>query len=235
MLHENSPFRRFQNIKETRAELTFAKTSGTVARDRENNYDPRNNCGTHFGTSPLLVSRMANKNYNRCKNFKSRPFFSVHANTDRKVEHSLANLSDIMDSVRNGTSGSDRSLRWEYFLFFWKSTPTKKSHVLNPGTRNIRNTLERHTRKIKQPGLGLAFLLVVCIFILPFVPVSGKFRGVPTCPGVLSFSTYHAKLPVSFSETYLRSIMSLWKCLYTFVTDSVPDLKKEEIQQAYLL
>ena len=36
------------------------------------------------------------------------------------------------------------------------------------------------------------------------------------------------KLPVSFSKTYLRSIMSLWKCLYTFVTDSVPNLKKEE-------
>ena len=118
------------------------------------------------------------------------------------------------------------------FFILLKEYPTKKSHVPEPGTRNVWNTLERHTRKLKQPGLGLAFLLVVCICILPFLRFSGKFRGVPTCPGVLSFSTYHAKLSVSFSETYLRSIMSLWKCLYTFVTDSVPNLKKEEIQQA---
>ena len=100
----SSLFCHFQNRKETRAELTFAKTSGTVTRDRERkrpiadwhvpSNDPTNNCGTHFGSSPLLASRMANENYNRRKNFKSRPFFSVHANADRKVEHSFANSWD---------------------------------------------------------------------------------------------------------------------------------------------
>ena len=48
-------------------ELTFAKTSGTVIRDRGKNWlitdrrvpsnDPRMNCGTHLGFSPLLVSK----------------------------------------------------------------------------------------------------------------------------------------------------------------------------------
>ena len=48
------------------AELTFAKTSGMVTRERDkkrpigeprvSSNDPRNNCGAHFGTSFLLVS-----------------------------------------------------------------------------------------------------------------------------------------------------------------------------------
>ena len=33
-----------------------AQTPGIVARDN----DPRNNCGTHFGSSLLLVSKVAN-------------------------------------------------------------------------------------------------------------------------------------------------------------------------------
>ena len=48
----------------------FAKTSGVVTEDRGKNWpiadrripsnDPRNNCGTHFGPSSLLVSKVAN-------------------------------------------------------------------------------------------------------------------------------------------------------------------------------
>ena len=51
-------------------EFTFAKTSGTVTRDREKNWPiadrrvpsnyPRNNCGTHFGSISLLVSKVVN-------------------------------------------------------------------------------------------------------------------------------------------------------------------------------
>ena len=39
-------------------ELTFAKTSGTVLRDKVPSNDPRNDCGTHFGASFLLVSKV---------------------------------------------------------------------------------------------------------------------------------------------------------------------------------
>ena len=52
------------------AELTNTKTSGTVNRDRKKNWpiaerripanDPRNNCGTHFCPSPLLLSKVTN-------------------------------------------------------------------------------------------------------------------------------------------------------------------------------
>lgn len=109
------------------------------------------------------------------------------------------------------------------FLFVCKS-------IARAITRNTEDSEHsaKHTRKIKQTGLGSGFLLVVFNFILAFVRFSGKFRGVPACPGVPCLGTCHAKLPVSFSKTYLRPIMSLWKCLYTFVTDSVPNLKKEE-------
>ena len=51
--------------KAIRDELTFAKTSGTVTRDKKKNFrvpsnDPRNSCGTHFGSSSHLVSKEAN-------------------------------------------------------------------------------------------------------------------------------------------------------------------------------
>ena len=39
-------------------ELTFAKTSGTVTRDRVTSNYPRNDCGTHFGSSFPLVSKV---------------------------------------------------------------------------------------------------------------------------------------------------------------------------------
>lgn len=109
------------------------------------------------------------------------------------------------------------------FLFVCKS-------IARAITRNTEDSEHsaKQTRKIKQTGLGSGFLLVVFNFILAFVRFSGKFQGVLACPGVPCFRTCHAKLPVSFSKTYLRPIMSLWKCLYTFVTDSVPNLKKEE-------
>ena len=52
-------------------EFTFAKTSGTVTRDWRKIWpiadrhlpsnDPRNNCGTHFGSSPLPLSKVANR------------------------------------------------------------------------------------------------------------------------------------------------------------------------------
>ena len=51
------------------AQLTFAKNSGTVTGDREKNCQlltgafsnyPRNNCGTHFGSSLPLISKVAN-------------------------------------------------------------------------------------------------------------------------------------------------------------------------------
>ena len=52
------------------AEFTFAKTSRTVYRDRETHWpiaerrvsskDPRLNCGTHFGSGSLLVSKVVN-------------------------------------------------------------------------------------------------------------------------------------------------------------------------------
>ena len=51
------------------AELTFAQTSGTVVRDREKNWpiadrripsnDPRNTCGTRFGSSSLLIFKVS--------------------------------------------------------------------------------------------------------------------------------------------------------------------------------
>ena len=51
-------------------ELNFAKTSRTFTRDRKKNWPisdrrvptnrPRNNCGTHFDSSSLLVSKVAN-------------------------------------------------------------------------------------------------------------------------------------------------------------------------------
>ena len=40
------------------AELTFAKTSGTVSFMLIPSHDPINNCGTHFGSSSLLASRL---------------------------------------------------------------------------------------------------------------------------------------------------------------------------------
>ena len=57
-------------VRETReenwAELIFAKTFGTFTRDGEKNWpiankggfsnDPRNTCGTHFGSNSLLLS-----------------------------------------------------------------------------------------------------------------------------------------------------------------------------------
>ena len=52
------------------ANLTFAKTYGTVTRDWEKNWpiadwrvpsnNPRNNCGTHFGSRSLVVSKVVN-------------------------------------------------------------------------------------------------------------------------------------------------------------------------------
>ena len=52
-----------QKREGTWPELTFAKTSGTVTRDREtmDRYDPRNSCCTHFGSSSLLVFKVANR------------------------------------------------------------------------------------------------------------------------------------------------------------------------------
>ena len=54
----------FGNEKEA-----FEKTSGTISKDRGKNWpiadrrvpssDPRNNSGTHLGSSPLLVSKVA--------------------------------------------------------------------------------------------------------------------------------------------------------------------------------
>ena len=51
-------------------ELTFAMKSGTVAKDRERKWpiadrrvpssDPRDNCGTLFGSSSHLISKVAN-------------------------------------------------------------------------------------------------------------------------------------------------------------------------------
>ena len=51
--------------------LTFAKTYGTVTRDRKKNWpiadwrvpsnNPRNNCGTHFSSSSLVVSKVVNE------------------------------------------------------------------------------------------------------------------------------------------------------------------------------
>ena len=51
------------------AELVFVKTSETASRDKKkmangvpsNNF--RNNCGTHFGPSPLPVSKVAGYNH----------------------------------------------------------------------------------------------------------------------------------------------------------------------------
>ena len=57
------------------ANLTFAKAYGTVNRDREKNWpiadwrvsnnNPRNNCGTHFGSSSLVVSKVVNEQTGR--------------------------------------------------------------------------------------------------------------------------------------------------------------------------
>ena len=59
-----------QKREGTWPELTFAKTSGTVTRNRETMdccwHDPRNNCGTHFGSSSLLVFKVANRGLSFC-------------------------------------------------------------------------------------------------------------------------------------------------------------------------
>jgi len=62
-------------------ELTFAKTSGTVIRGKEKKMansstvrpsnDPRNHCGTHFVSSSLLVSKVANSSAVDCLKFTS--------------------------------------------------------------------------------------------------------------------------------------------------------------------
>ena len=63
---------KFASWKTTKnwVELTFAKKSGSVTRDREHFWpiadrrvpsnDPRNNCGTQFDSSTFLVSKVAN-------------------------------------------------------------------------------------------------------------------------------------------------------------------------------
>ena len=61
---------RYEQTIATSETRNFAKTSGAVTRDREKNWpiadwrvpsnDPRINCGTHLGSSLLLVSKVAN-------------------------------------------------------------------------------------------------------------------------------------------------------------------------------
>ena len=57
-----------QKREGTWPELTFAKTSGTVTRDREtrDRYDPRINYGTHFGSSFLLVFKVVSSGLSFC-------------------------------------------------------------------------------------------------------------------------------------------------------------------------
>ena len=114
------------------------------------------------------------------------------------------------------------------FLILLEEYPYEKTVCTK--TKNTEHSEHSGTthEKNKTNRVRVRFSVSRFHFHFTFVRFSGKFRDVPACPGVPCFSTCHAKLPVSFSTTYLRSIMSLWKCLYTFVTDSVPNLKKEE-------
>ena len=155
--------------------------------------------------------------------------------TPTEKQSILSRTRGIMDSLRNGTSGKDKSLRLDYFLFVWKKYPQEK--IARTKTRNKEHSEHSgtYTRKIKTNRVRVWFPVSRFHFHFTFCQV---FREVPGCPGVPCFSTCHAKLPVSFSTTYLCSIMSLWKCLYTFITDSVPNLKKGESYnklQVYLL
>ena len=57
-------------MKENWEEYIFERTSGSVRRDKEKNWpiadwrcpsnNPRNHCGIHLGSRPLLVSKVAN-------------------------------------------------------------------------------------------------------------------------------------------------------------------------------
>ena len=77
----------FKNDRETNwTELTFAKTSGTVTSDREKNWpiadrrvstnDPRNNCGMHFGSRSLLISKLLYENLRRLISILNTSYFS---------------------------------------------------------------------------------------------------------------------------------------------------------------
>ena len=77
----------FKNDRETNwTELTFAKTSGTVTSDREKNWpiadrrvstnDPRNNCGMHFGSRSLLISKLQYENLRRLISTLNTSYFS---------------------------------------------------------------------------------------------------------------------------------------------------------------
>ena len=66
------------------AKLTFAKTSGTDTKDRGEHWpiadwhvpgnDPRYNCGTHFGSSFLLFTKVANRPpFKRCRGYSTSP------------------------------------------------------------------------------------------------------------------------------------------------------------------
>ena len=74
---------------------TFAKASGTAIKPRGKNwpigdrcvpsYDPRDNCGTNFGSSSLLVSKVAKSNliprlsllFLPCRRYERRPWNEV--------------------------------------------------------------------------------------------------------------------------------------------------------------
>ena len=69
-------------------ELTFAKTSGTVTRDREKNWpvadlrvpsnDPRSNYETHFSSSALIVSVKANNGVGKFYDKKGKFIVTVN-------------------------------------------------------------------------------------------------------------------------------------------------------------
>ena len=96
------------------AEFTFAKTSRTVYRDRETHWpiaerrvsskDPRLNCGTHFGSGSLLVSKVVN-GLTCCEGvdsaFKSFPTIGLTYNIGFKGKNILLQKSPYGGRVTN--------------------------------------------------------------------------------------------------------------------------------------
>jgi len=96
------------------AEFTFAKASGSVTKDREKHCsiaerrvtsnDPRNNCGTHFDSGSLLVSKVVN-GLTCCEGvdsaFKSFPTIGLTCNIGFKGKNILLQMSPYGGRVTN--------------------------------------------------------------------------------------------------------------------------------------
>ena len=96
-------------------ELIFAKTSGIVSRERQNNwpiadrrvpsYDPRNNCGRHFGTSSLFVSKVVNRS-------KQDKYDHIHGNLfDNKIYDECLLVALLLGRLRFHYSDGNENIK----------------------------------------------------------------------------------------------------------------------------